>query len=353
MLPANYHWIDITVPLETVYKAYRKEQEVVVFASGDPLFYGFAVTLKREFPDAEFQVMPTFNSLQTLAHRLVMPYNDMRMVSLTGRPWDGLDQALIEDAPLIGLLTDRKHTPAAVAQRLLDFGYENYSIYVGELLGNDEKERISHPTLVAATKKDWECPNCIILKRENPRIRPWGIPDDSLMGLQGRPRMITKKPIRLLTLSLLDLPQKHSFWDIGFCTGSISIEAKLRFSRLQVTSFEIRPECEAIMTENCRRMGTPGITTVMGDFLSAPLEELPRPDAVFIGGHGGRLAECMERICQFLLPGGVVVMNSVTQESEETFLSTAAKMHLQVKETHRLTLDDFNPITLLKIESPC
>ena len=36
-----------------------------------------------------------------------MPYHDMRIVSLTGRPWHEFDRALIESASKIGVLTDR------------------------------------------------------------------------------------------------------------------------------------------------------------------------------------------------------------------------------------------------------
>ena len=79
--------------------------------------------------------------------------------------------------------------------------------------------------------------------------------------------MITKMPIRLLTLQALDLPKRRVFWDIGFCTGSISIEARLQFPHLQIEAFEIRPECEAIIHENARRFGAPGINVHMGDFL--------------------------------------------------------------------------------------
>ena len=38
MLPEGARWIDITVPLEAVFEAYERCGEVVVFASGDPLF---------------------------------------------------------------------------------------------------------------------------------------------------------------------------------------------------------------------------------------------------------------------------------------------------------------------------
>lgn len=99
--------------------------------------------------------------------------------------------------------------------------------------------------------------------------------------------MITKAPIRLLTLAQLDLRRHQTLWDIGFCTGSVSIEAKLQFPHLHVVAFEQRPEGKRLMELNAARFGTPGIITRIGDFLQAELDDLPAPDAVFIGGHGG------------------------------------------------------------------
>ena len=61
-LPEQYVWIDITVPLEEVFEKYAAYCEVVVFASGDPLFFGFANTVKSRLPEAEIQVFPWFNS---------------------------------------------------------------------------------------------------------------------------------------------------------------------------------------------------------------------------------------------------------------------------------------------------
>ena len=101
LLPEGAEWISITVPLDNVFAQYENifadfekkasDASIVVFASGDPLFFG----------------------------RLVMPYDDMRTVSLTGRPWQELDKALIERAHKIGVLTDREHTPATIAARML------------------------------------------------------------------------------------------------------------------------------------------------------------------------------------------------------------------------------------------
>lgn len=65
------------------------------------------------------------------------------------------------------------------------------------------------------------------------------------------------------------------------------------FPHLHITSFEIREEGRKLMTENCHRFGTPGIEAIIGDFLSVDLSALEAPDAIFIGGHGGKLVEIL------------------------------------------------------------
>ena len=352
LLPNDYKWIDITVPLAKVFEQYREtfnSQFIVVFASGDPLFFGFANTILREMPDAEIQLFPSFNSLQTLAHRILMPYQDMRIVSLTGRPWHEFDKALIERAPKMGVLTDNKeHTPNSIAQRMLEYGYDQYIMWVGEHLGNPSEERITKLSLSEAAQQSFGNPNCLILQAENTRPKVFGIPDEQFAILEGRPKMITKAPIRLLSLQALDLYQKHTLWDIGFCTGSVSIEAKLQFPHLQIVSFEVREEGKELMQINSQRFGTPGITTIIGDFLTQDLKSLPRPDAVFIGGHNGQLPFMLERIKQVLLPGGCVVFNSVSQESQQTFKQEASKQGFTLQPSLHIALNDYNPIEIIK-----
>ena len=350
LLPEEARWIDITVPLEAVFSQYAGLPEVVVFASGDPLFFGFANTLRRELPDAELTVFPAFNSLQLLAHRMLLPYAEMRTVSLTGRPWDAFDETLIRGERLIGALTDRQKTPAQIAQRMLDYGYDNYRMTVGEALGNREAERVRTLSLAEAAAAEYTFPNCLILEQTAARPHPFGLPERDFDLLDGRVNMITKMPIRLLTLSQLDLPRRHSFWDIGFCTGSVSIEARLRFPQLKVTAFEIREAGRALMEANARRFGAPGIDTHIGDFLAADLSELPAPDAVFIGGHGGRLAEMLQRLDTVLLPGGRIVFNAVSEESQTMFRTAVAALGRHIVGEMHVTIDNFNPITILTAE---
>ena len=361
-LPTNAEWIDITVPLDAVFEQYH--DEVVVFASGDPLFFGFANTIRRKIPEAEIVVYPTFNSLQMLAHRLLMPYHDMRIVSLTGRPWPEFDKALIERAEKIGVLTDKEHTPTAIAQRMLEYGYTNYSMSIGEHLGNPEKEKVTTLTLDEAILRDFDYPNCIILNwlsRSGRRAKPschschswFGIPDSDFSLLDGREKMITKMPIRLLTLQALELPKRRVFWDIGFCTGSVSIEARLQFPHLDIEAFEIRPECEAIIQENARRFGTPGINVHIGDFLETDITALPCPDAVFIGGHGGKLKSIIKKVLTVLTDDGCIVMNSVkapkvTTDSHQLWDEVCQELELQQAPPTKLILNDNHPIEVLK-----
>lgn len=350
MLPAGHRWIDITVPLDDAFRAYESCPLVVVFASGDPLFFGFANTVRHRLPEAAITVYPAFNSLQTLAHRMVLPYQDMRTVSLTGRPWHDFDAALIGGEALIGVLTDRTKTPAAIAAHMLEYGYDNYRMTVGEQLGNRELERVGTFSLPEAQVKEFRAPNCAILERTACRPRPFGIPEEEFHLLDGRTKMITKMPVRLLTLSLLDLRHRSTFWDIGCCTGSVSIEAKLQFPTLHVTAFEQREACREIVRLNSRKFGVPGIDWRTGDFLAADLSDLTAPDAVFVGGHGGRLPDMLRIVHERLAPGGVIVFNSVSAESLQQFRESAERLGRRVTQHVRIAVDTHNPIDILKAE---
>lgn len=349
-LPESALWIDITVPLDKVFEKYAEHSEIVVFASGDPLFFGFANTVQRLLPDSSIRVYPTFNSLQMLAHRLLLPYHDMRMVSLTGRPWKAFDAALIHGEKMLGVLTDKVKTPAAIAARMHEYGYDNYRIYVGEALGNTVSERVREFTIEEASKAEFTSPNCMILVRTELRRRPLGIDESEFYLLNGRVNMITKRPVRLQTLSMLDLQNRIVLWDVGSCTGSVSIEAKSAYPDIDVIAFERRPEGEELLRQNSIRWGVPGIRFIGGDFMEQDLSELPRPDAVFIGGHGGRLQELLKRIDEVLLPDGIIVFNSVSDDSLQQFYEGVSNIGRRVTERIRLVVDTHNPIEILKAE---
>ena len=350
LLPPDHLWIDIEAPLKKVWDNYGPHREILIFASGDPLFYGFATTLQREFPNSSITVYPAFNSLQILSHRMLIPYAGMVNVSVTGRPWDSLDAAVIEQQELIGVLTDRKKGPIEIASRLLEYGYDNYLMSVGENLGNEDLERIRTFPLEKVAEANFKHPNCVILQMTHKRHKVFGISEKDFFILNGREKMITKMPIRLLTLAMLDLHQRKTMWDIGFCTGSVSIEAKLRFPKLDIIAFERRIESRELLAKNCRKFGTPGIQGVIADFFECDLSNFRRPDAVFIGGHGGRLVEMIKSVATVLNPGGVIVFNSVSPESCRLFETGATLAGLSRIESHDLTIDNHNTIKIMKAQ---
>jgi len=239
---------------------------------------------------------------------------------------------------------------------MLDYGYSDYQMSVGEHLGNPTKEKVTTISLKEAARTEFSMPNCVILCPiccDSIATKPFGIPDSDFFLLDGREKMITKMPIRLLTLQALELPKRRVFWDIGFCTGSVSIEARLQFPHLDVEAFEIRPECEVIIQKNARRFGTPSINVHIGDFLETDITALPRPDAVFIGGHGGRLKSIIKKVLTVLTDDGCIVMNSVkapkvTTDSHQLWDEVCQELGLQQAPPMRIIIDEHHPIEILK-----
>ena len=106
------------------------------------------------------------------------------------------------------------------------------------------------------------------------------------------------------------------------------------------------------MKENCQRFGAPGIDVHIGDFLEEDIESLPRPDAVFIGGHGGHLKEIMAKVLTMLVPDGVIVFNSVTSpkvhaDSRQLWDEACTELGLKQEPPLRIQLNDYNPIEIL------
>ena len=231
---------------------------------------------------------------------------------------------------------------------MLDYGYDNYKVSIGELLGNKEKEKITTWELKDVVDKNFFFPNNLILKKTTSRYRPLGIPENDFHLLNGRAKMITKMPIRLLSLSLLELRDKTVLWDIGFCTGSVSIEAKMQFPHLKVLAFEKREEGKELIESNSSKFGVPGIHSFIEDFTDMDITALPTPDAVFIGGHGGKMNEIMRKISTVINPEGVIVFNSVSVDSKEMFLQAIEKNNLQLEQCIAIKVDDFNTIEVMK-----
>ncbi|PCH76350.1 MAG: precorrin-6y C5,15-methyltransferase (decarboxylating) subunit CbiE [Flavobacteriaceae bacterium] len=344
LLPKKHTWIQISGRMDVVLHEYSLHKKtILIFASGDPFFYGFGNTLKAFLPEASIQSFPYFNSVQRLCHKSMTNYSELHTVSVHGRPWAPLDVALIKDEPLIGILTDGKKTPAVIAKRMIQYGFSNYRMIVGEEL-DGELEQITNYELEACADQEHLALNCILLVRKHPKNTSFGLPDDQFVPLPNRSKMITKLPIRHSTIHALDLRNAISFWDVGACTGSVAIEAKRHYPHLSITAFEIRSECRAIIQENKERFSTPGIEVVIADFFDLDIKNYPMPNVVFIGGHGNRLEEMILKI-HALNPTVRFVTNAVKDTSSETFINTLTTLNYRIKTTN-IQVDEYNKIAI-------
>ena len=64
ILPKRHTWIEISGRMDNVLLKYGENKKpIMIFASGDPFFYGFGNTLRRYIPEAKIQAFPYFNSI--------------------------------------------------------------------------------------------------------------------------------------------------------------------------------------------------------------------------------------------------------------------------------------------------
>ncbi|MDC9614052.1 decarboxylating cobalt-precorrin-6B (C(15))-methyltransferase [Xenorhabdus khoisanae] len=139
--------------------------------------------------------------------------------------------------------------------------------------------------------------------------------------LRGHRIPMTKEAIRALALERLELKKARRFIDVGAGTGSVSIEAALRYPTLDILAIERKEEALALIAENIRHFGCHTVRIQSG-VAPVPLEE--SADAIFIGGTGGHLIEMIDWALAHLNQGGRLVMTFILLEN-----FTQALLHLQ------------------------
>ncbi|MHA7847313.1 decarboxylating cobalt-precorrin-6B (C(15))-methyltransferase [Serratia sp. D1N4] len=126
--------------------------------------------------------------------------------------------------------------------------------------------------------------------------------------LRGQRVPMTKEAVRLLALERLELAGAEHLIDVGAGTGSVALEAALRFPALQVTAIEHNPAALELIAENRQRLGCCNVNIIAA---TAPLALEPLADAVFIGGSGGQLLALIDWALAQLHPGGRLVLSFI------------------------------------------
>lgn len=143
--------------------------------------------------------------------------------------------------------------------------------------------------------------------------RPWGLPDDAFEQRRPLRGQITKQEVRAVSLYALGLRPDSVVWDIGAGAGSVAIESAVLAHRGMVYAVE-RDESGLALLERNIAAYSPGNVRLIAGAAPEVLDELPGPDAVFIGGSGGRLADILDTAAQRLNPGGRIVVNLAALE---------------------------------------
>lgn len=300
----------------------HREARRVVLASGDPNFFGIAEVLYRAGFRDEMTVEPNVSSVQWLFARIRESWHDVYFASCHGRPADDLVE-WVREHPKVAVLTDRINHPGALAARLAEAGLGDVPVFVGERLGTGA-ERVHRHRARDVPDGPWD-PLAVVavIRPPGPSGPPrLGIPDPAIRRLEGQPNLFTKGEVRAVSLWNLALRPGDVVWDIGAGTGAVALEAAgLVAPGGRVYAVDGRPEALAAIRANAAEFGR-RVTAVRGwapDDVDGALED---PDAVFVGGSGGRLAGILDWVASRLRPGGRLVANLVGLEHVEEAVRT-------------------------------
>jgi precorrin-6B C5,15-methyltransferase / cobalt-precorrin-6B C5,C15-methyltransferase len=291
--------------------ATHRQKRMCVLASGDPTFHGIGTTLTRLLGAEAVHVIPHPSSVSLACARLGWPQDQVEVISLVGHPLE-LVHPHVQPGRRLVVLSWGSHTPAEVAQLLTERGYGGSAYTVLEQLGSPAE------TVRTTAARDWDRPvdalNVIGVEcRPDPeaKLLPTspGLPDDSYES-DGQ---LTKREVRAVTLSRLAPVPGQLLWDVGGGAGSIAIEWTRHHPSCRAVAIERDPDRAKRLDRNAASLGVV-VRTAVGAAPEA-LKDLESPDAIFIGG-GGTEPGVIETCWEALNPGGRLVMNGVTLETE-------------------------------------
>ena len=162
-----------------------------------------------------------------------------------------------------------------------------------------------------------------------------GLPDDAFE----HDGQLTKRDLRTSALSRLAPVPGQLLWDVGAGAGSVAIEWARTDRRCRAVAIEQHPDRADRIDRNAQRLGVPGIRVVRGD-APAALADLPRPDAVFVGG-GASTPGVLDSCWAALAPGGRLVVHAVTIETETSLVQ---RFQVSGGELVRLSVERAEPL---------
>jgi precorrin-6Y C5,15-methyltransferase (decarboxylating) len=303
-------------------------------------------------------ILPAPSSCSLAAARMGWPLQEVVTLSVVARPVAALNAQLFSGVRLLVLSNDGQ-SPAAIAALLRERGFGPSRLSVLEHLGGAAERRIE------GVARDWADPpvadlNLVAIEciadAHTPRLsRLAGLPDSAFR----HDGQLTKRDVRAITLARLAPTPGELLWDVGAGSGSIGIEWMRAHPSCRALAIEADEGRQRLIEHNRDALGVPGLQLIRGQAPQA-LAGLERPDAIFIGGgvtREGVLDTCWAE----LKPGGRLVANAVTLQSEMTLMAWREQHGGELTRIHiaqAQPLGDFDtwrqalPITLLDVVKP-
>jgi len=342
------------------------DKRVVVLASGDPLFYGVARYLCDKLGKDRFEVVPHVSSMQLAFARVKESWEDAFLTDLAHRDLSAVLER-IRGAEKVGLFTSETCPPATIASTLLDRGLDYFTGYVCENLGSPD-ERVTQGELRELVDQTFASLNVMILVRKaNAPDRPreaigrrlCGNPDDAFLQSKPKRGLLTPAEIRAIALAEMDIGPASIVWDIGAGSGSVAIEAAQIARDGTVYAVEMDVEDHRLIMENAQRFGVGNLVPVLGHAPEA-WQDLPVPDAIFVGGSSRGISLLVEDAYRRLRVGGrlVATMGSIDNLSEthqvlharcpdvKVCMVNLARGNCQME---RIRFEALNPVFLLAV----
>lgn len=321
---------------------------IAVLASGDIGFYSIANTIKKRFSgiNIDLEFISGISSLQYLTAYMQIPYDNVKVMSMHGRENNAVSFVCYNEK--VFLLTGGKYKASDIIKSLVNAGLGFVTVTVGENL-SDVSERIVCDT--ADNLLEYQFDNLAVMLIENKAfVNHHTIIKDNEF-IRGKSPM-TKECIRTISLAKLNIMPSDTVYDIGAGTGSVSVAMARMCYEGYVYAVEKEDCAIELIAQNKCKFGAFNVE-VINAVAPDKLEDLPKPDKVFIGGSTGNLDGILD-VVYAKNESAVVVVNAVTLETLSQTVNTFKSRQIKTEITcvniaNAQKLGNYN---LMKSENP-